>query len=436
MFQLSDRFRRRLGLVLFVFLCLVPTGLVLALGVARHLPRHVRNAQQRLSFQLGRTVTLGRVRHPRPGVIVYEQLRCLDPAGGQPLLACGQVRVERTRSGVALPRGRGVLKLTANHVEVDARRGERLWPLLVRLLERRPGGEPFDLEWSAGEVAISGPSTCFALGGVRGSVKTRPQGAQAEVVFRPAAEDTAKPVRLRLVQNRQVDPAVLGFDLETGEGSVPSDFLGLALPPMQGLGSACRFGGSLWANHAAHGWEGELVGRFADVDLDRLVTDRFPHRLSGTAQVTLEKVRFRSGRIEHAAGMLSAGRGVASRSLVESAMHRLAVWSANPLSGPGRLVAFDQLAVAFHLDAGGLWLEGRCPAAPPGTILLGAYGQRFAQPPDGPKPLADLVGMLVGDEQSQVPAAPQTAWLLSRLPPAGLASATQTAEHATGRELR
>jgi hypothetical protein len=86
MFQLTDRTRRKTTITLFFLLCLVPTGVLLALGIWRHRPGYAACEADRLSRLSGLTVKLGDVEHLRPGVTVYHALELCDPETGEPML--------------------------------------------------------------------------------------------------------------------------------------------------------------------------------------------------------------------------------------------------------------------------------------------------------------------------------------------------------------
>ena len=90
---------------------------------------------------------------------------------------------------------------------------------------------------------------------------------------------------------------------------------------------------------------------------------------------------------------------------------------------PGDLVQYEQLALGFVLDAGGLSLQGRCTMTDAGAILVDRYNCLLGGPISQPRPVIALLQTLVPNSELQVPATRQTDWLIRRLPVPQLAPA-------------
>jgi hypothetical protein len=158
-----------------------------------------------------------------------------------------------------------------------------------------------------------------------------------------------------------------------------------------------------------------LSGQFTDVDLQSLVSEQFPHRLGGTAEITLQKARFSHGRLEDAVGTFSSGPGVVSQSLVAAAIEFLHLIPGPANNHTDMLRQYEQLAFAFVVDPAGLTLSGACSSGPGVVMRLGdgtVLGEAGA--PSGP--LVALVRTLVPQSDVQVPATRQSDWLIERLP--------------------
>ena len=94
MFQLHDRTRRRLTILAFCCLCVIPTILVLGWGLWRRLPGHIGAEARRLGQQLGVKVTLEGIQRLRPRTVLYKGLALIDPETGATLLKCRRLEAQ------------------------------------------------------------------------------------------------------------------------------------------------------------------------------------------------------------------------------------------------------------------------------------------------------------------------------------------------------
>ena len=446
MFRLHDRTRRRICLAAFGLLCVVPTVLTGGWCIWRHLPGRVAAEAAALQRELGLDVSLQGLKHLRPGIVLYEGLALFDPETGETVLRCRVLEAARSQTAGKEGQSRTTLGLIASQPEIEVGSLDRLGQLLLRLMQRRPGTDPVDLRLTAADVTLRSQQSSQTLAGLLGEITTLPNRTHAEIAFRlasvdsasvdsasvdsasvdsasvdSASVDSAEPIRIRVVRNRETIPPSTGFQLDTAGQPIPCDVLAMGLPILEPLGPRCRFRGYLWANEAPGGrasgsWNGELIGQLLDVDLGRQVTDRFPHRLSGTAQLTLRSARFYEGRLEDASGTLVAGPGVIGRSLMDAAVGYLRLYRDNEPPASGDLVPYEQLAMDFRIDSQGLTLRGRCPGGRPGAILVDRQGRWLGEPVLQPLPVVALLQTLVPASHVQVPATRQTDWLMRHLP--------------------
>jgi hypothetical protein len=417
--RLHEALRRRLCVLAFLLLCVAPTAAVLAWGVSRHLPWYVRAEAERLAGPLGLEVSLDRVFHPRPGVVVYEGLQLTDPETGRAILHCRQLRAAWSKPADANTTARQTLSLAASGAEIDAAGLDRLVELIQRGLRRGPGWADIEVCLNALEVSVRSAPSARMMTGVEGFLRPVHGGSYGEIWFRLAGTETAEPVRIRIGRDRGKKPPCTGLEFYTGGGAMPCSLLALGLPGLDRLGPQSRFRGRIWMNETPEGQTCDLTGQFAEIDLERLLGDRFPHTLGGTAQLTVEQARLQEGRLQQAAGSLTAGPGAVSRSLLDSAIQSLGLAQGVEPPGTGDLVAYEQLAVAFQLDGAGLRLRGVCPVPGPGTVMVGPSSRLLAEPDARwqPLPVASLVRTLVPPNRADVPAARQADWLWRVLPP-------------------
>jgi hypothetical protein len=439
MFQLHDRTRRRVCLGGFLLLGVLPALLAGGWCLSRNLPGCVQTEADQLGRQLGLDVKLGGVKYLRPGATLYEDLEASDPETGKTVFRCRLLEVARQWSTNEQGQRRATVVMTVSQPEVEATALDRIWQCLQRTLEGFSGRLDADLRLSAAELTLCAARNSQTLTDVEGLMETLPGGTHAQLHFRLVGADTPEPARIRLVRNRQVSPPASGFELYTGGGELPCSVLAMGVSELRPLGPRCRFRGYIWANETPDGWEGEVTGQLMELDLGSLITDHFPHRLSGIGEATIQRARLRHGRLEEGSGILVAGPGTIDRSLLAAAVDRLGLVAGTGLSprplgegqgegtgmsprplgegrGEGERIRYEQLAMAITLDAQGLRLRGRCTTAEPGTILSDGRSRLLGEPLQGPQPVSALVQTLVPQSIVQVPASRQTDWLLRHLP--------------------
>ncbi len=417
MFQLYDKTRRRICVAAFLTLGVLPALLVGGWCWGRHTWGCLQVEAQQLSRQLGLNVKLGGMKHLRPGVVLYEQFAAADPETGRPIFRCRLLEIARQTPSAGGPAAtrRPTLLLTASQPEVDAASLDRVWQCLQRSLEGLGGPLETDLRLSAAELTLRAADNSQTLTEVKGTMESLPDGTHVRLDFRLVGANTPEPAHICLVRNRQVSPPASGFELHTGGGELPCGVLAMGLRELKPLGDRCRFRGIIWANETPDGWQGEVTGQLVDLDLGGLVSDHFPHKLSGAGEVTIESARFRHGRLEQGSAVV-AGPGRIDRSLLAAAVERLGLVPTAELLRNGDLVEYKQLAFSATLDAQGLTLRGRCDAAERGTILSDGRHRLLGESQQPPTPAVALVRMLVPQSAVQVPASRQTDWLLQHLP--------------------
>jgi hypothetical protein len=416
MFHLHDQTRRSITLMAFVVLALLPTVIVLGYGVAWRLPQHAQAEAERLGDRIGMKVSIGAVRHLRPGLVRYEGLELFNPETGRPVLQCKALQAGWDQIADAEGHPQSALVLSATEPEIDLAQAEQVWRLADRLFLGRADG-PLEVRLACGDLCLKLGESRQTLGQPELTVTTDPQGTRAELRFRLSGGDSPSPVRIAVARDRRTQPPLTRFDLDTGPSAMPCWLLARGLPSLAGLGADCRYCGALWASLLPAGWEGGLKGRFSRLDLDRLVTDHFPHKLSGLAEVTVRQAEFHQGRLAKLDGSINAGPGVVSRSLIDDAAQFLRLTAA---TDPGMVVPelpYQTLAASFLLDHRGLQLHGLCPPEGSKVILTGPYRWIAGEPEVQPQPLAGLLQTLIPVQHIRVPAGAD--WLFDRLPMSG-----------------
>jgi len=394
--------------IAFFAFCALPTAWVVVWIGLRHHPRCVAAREAQWSAALGLDVSLGGVSTPRPGITLLSDVRLADRETHEDVARVRVVQVTRNDEETLL---------VLSQAEVKGDRLGQLWESLHDRILRRDPAHPIAVQWSASEVTLDVAGELRTLTDVRGRVDPTQAAARATFEFRIAGQDMPDPVQVCLIRNRQMTPSATRVELHTGQTDLSCSMLSAHVPSLQRLGDACRFRGSIWAMETAAGWQGEATGRLTQVDLDRLVSDAFPHKLSGTAQVAMRRFVVRAGRLSEATGCVWAGPGVVSRSLLTAAAQSMDLVLCGPAEqGGDALLPYRQLAFELKVDERGLTLFGQCDNAATGTILANATGPLLGQPPNQPSPVVALVRTLVPQSEVQVPATRETTALLHALP--------------------
>ncbi len=413
MFQFHDRTRRRVVLGVFGALCVAPTLLVLLWGLNRQMPWYTAAEIKQLASVLGMKVHADRVWNTKPGAWRYDGLSLHDPETGRCLFRCEQLEVSHTGRGSNSP---ATLALRAHKPTTDALGAAALFQLLSRAMQGQMCPSLLDLQWKMDKLVFGEANEAIQLAEVSGGMQSHPGGVQAQLQFRLADDAGAEPVHIEIHRNRQVSPAGLELKLYTGAAPLPCRLLAVGMPAFSPLGPDCQFRGYLRADRVPGGWVGELTGHFSEVDLGRLVRERFAQHLTGLGQVTIERAGFNRGRVEYAWGSIAVGPGTIARPLLDTAVEQMSlIQHAFPNTNDNR-VSYQQLAANWQLSVDGLHIEGRCTSAGPGTLLTGTEPWQVSEPVVQPLPVAALVRTLVLDQSPKVPATAQAEWLLRHLP--------------------
>jgi hypothetical protein len=405
MFRLREITKIRLCRAAFFAVCLAPTLAVLAWSVTIRLPEYRQAHERAIGALLGLEARLTRVSSPRPDTTLYEWLELWDPDRKQLLarLPLVEVRDEGDRQlSIELP-----LPAIANGLRLDA---------FCHLAqeELRTSRGPRRLRLAAPNLTLHYGDGDLTFTELEGELENTAEWARARASFRRAQGDTTfEPGELSIVDRREGDAVGRAVHFTTGAVPLACSAGASLWPALKHLGKASQFQGHLSWSDVGGRRKAELRGQFTAIDLDRLVTGQLPYKLSGRADLELERMTLDDGRIETATGTLVAGPGTISRALVRSAETHLGIQAAASAAGAGNPLAYSRLGIAFDIGADGLALGGA--ADKQGSLLV--HGQKvLALAPASRQPALNLVRTLAPQTHLQVPAARETELLTRALP--------------------
>ena len=415
MFDLHDNTRRWICRTGFFALALLPTLSVLAWTASHYLSDAVDSHQRQLSDRLGLQVKIGSVSYPRPGLTRYESVKLIDPDTDRIAFQCQTLEVSGPDNN---------LVLVACEAEMDVDSLAHVWRLVAdKLRTHSLDGQP-TLRLFAQQITLHGKGRAQTITDVIGQItplrsKESPRDGgdvQARLRYHVVGNRSSQPALITIGRKATGNAIVTYLNLHTQETQLPLALLQPLLPAMKNLGNEAFFRGEIQAQETAAGWQGDVAGELTGVDLNRLITENFfPHKLSGTASITIGDAKFDQGRLLSAWGVLSAGPGVVEPSLLKSASRWLSLKSA-PL-GDQRSFRYDHLGIRFQVDDGKLLIQPDSLHLQDKAIMTAATGPLLWQESNQPQPLLGLVRMLVPHQNEvYVPATRETDWLLGHLP--------------------
>jgi hypothetical protein len=390
----------------FVALCLIPTTMVLGWSVVRQLPGHTAAEAETLRELTGLRATLGRLSHPLPGQLLYEDVELADPETGATVLRARVVEITQQANKTLVQ---------ASQVELTGEGTAEIWQLLERHLRRGTVRPTAQIYLSTNELTWHGPAGSQTLSDFTGRIGPTTQGIEADLKFRLAGQELVDLATLRIERKLTDSLPSTHVQFNTGGGRFPARVLAPLIKAESWLGTQAQFDGYLSFEEREGRWTGDLQGHLIALDLDTLVSQHFPHTLSGSADLTIRKAIVADNHLVEANGSLRCGAGMIGRSLWTAGIEHLGMRTTAAPVASATTTPFKQLACSFVLSRRGLQLFGECENTP-GTVLLADAGVLWQQPSYDAQPVASLIRTLVPQSEVQVPASHESQWLIDVLP--------------------
>lgn len=398
---LSDSQRRTLLRVLFLTVCVIPCLVTFTWGWVIRTDAYRNSWQQSLSTQLGMRVIVAQVRTPRPGTVLLENVRGYDPETDAEAFHCRALEVEDFADG---------RHLRASQPEIHATHGGRLFAALERRLRRETPEAETAVTFEAAELTWRVGGESQTLVDVEALAGPAESAQQLLINFALPGTPAEHPVALKISRHTSAQPETT-VELDTGAAVVPCGLLAPLTDAVGVLGRNARFAGRVKLRHTADGWNGVVAGDVTEADLDALVSERFPHVLSGAAELQIHRAEIAGGRLDRAEVSVEAGPGQVSWSLVRAAEQHLgmATGTAAEVSS-GKIVPFTRLSFDAVIVNGRLTLRSR------GSDRQGLVMESGVTPllrePAGPQATANLLRALAPAAELQVPAVAAAAALV------------------------
>ena len=406
MARMHERTRRFICRAAFLLLCVAPTAIIAPWSIARSLPSHAAAETLQLRELLGLDVTVGRVTHPLPGVILFENVEVADPETGE--FVAHLRSVEITHSGTKT-------LVEASQVELSGNGAEHFWSLVDRRLRRGMSSPESQVYFSASELTWHGAETLQTFTDFGGRLGPTKEGVEVDLKFRLAGQQLVDLASLRIERKLRDGRPSTHAQFNTGGGRFSARLLEMLAADCKWFGPDAEFEGYLSLEEREGSWTGDLQGRLAHVDLDTLVSERFPHTLSGQAEVTIRKAIIKDSRLVEADGSIRAGPGMVSRSLLVAGVEHLGMQAQATLDSSATTTTLSQLAATFVLTQRGLQILGECTSAP-GVVMTGPDGVLWRQPSYEAQPVTQLIRTLAPPSELQVSASDESRWLINALP--------------------
>lgn len=279
--------QRRLCRWLFLLACVLPTLFVASWIAWRWQPGFRHGPLVALGGALGVRFECDQSETPRPGEIVCRGVRLVDPETGALLAELDRLHVLRQNGQQRIDAG--VLVIDPQHLATLAE--------TVRLSLRSSRGECAAIRFH--EVQL-GQHTRWQDAVLR----VEDDASQGRVLL---LAERATGAQLRLERNRQIEPPVTRFSIDTGDNAIAWRTIARLTPLPDELGTEAEFRGRLVVSRESSA--GSLDGSIAGVDLAHLAPRAAAIKTDKPAAITSLRVAWRLERMTQLDLNVEAGAG-------------------------------------------------------------------------------------------------------------------------------
>ncbi|QDT02480.1 hypothetical protein K227x_08570 [Rubripirellula lacrimiformis] len=419
---MHERTQRGIARLMFVLCCAVPTSITLAVVVMMATPWYAgrvrRSAEAELSRATGLVVQIGRFTRTSPSTIRIDELRILEPET--------QAEVAYVRQLDWVDRDDEV-SILLRQPKLQSATLPSAWRLIHDRFLCRPEQTGRPIRFAANDLTIAdGPSSGMTLTDVDAWIEPEPDAVQAVILCMLAtsgsdASRDGTPIDITIRRDRSGQTPTTEWTIDTHDNALPCTTLAKYLDgPMGRLGAAATFSGSMrWHLEADRWWIDLGTSHIDGLSLDR-ISEKQPHRFSGTGRLDFERCRIEPRRSVDIAGTFTASDGQIGRSLLASAHMNLGFDVRVP---PGTEdLQYDRIAMRFSLLDTELRINGICHTEQgytsfPEGIAMHAGGFPLVRTDGLPLRSIALMTALAPSHSEMVPLSAQNAWLTDILIP-------------------
>lgn len=412
MFVARSAARIRLVRLAFLVLGLAPAAGLTAWAIHLQGEAHRAAIERRWQEAVGLPLVIGRVEHPRPGVVRGHD--CALPATeDRPAIGLPLIEVESSADEDRIRIARFVCDTAAAAALADL---ARTWLADDVRFRRTCIVDVSDFVWG-GVTSPSTESLPSPAVPLRAECVVGPVGRALRIVRRGPREDEVRIVREPLPA-AEGDATIQSFSV-TASCTEPIPLGVLAVAAGAGLQSAsasaaAMVSGSLEANRGLDGWAGKARGTITGIDLAAAAT-AVGGRGMGSAAVEITRLGWSGGRVTDALFECTAAAGSLDGRLFDRIVLALGARpgpAAIPLP-PGGERGFDEAACIVGVGPHGVQV---LPTARLPTGIAISQGKVLLAAPTLPVPGDRIAWMLSTPDTAYGPAIGPGSWLISVLP--------------------
>ena len=200
---------------------------------------------------------------------------------------------------------------------------------------------------------------------------------RAEIEFRSSHADlSVRSTRISIVRDTRHAVPVTRVVVNTPEADVDGCMLAGPSSWLSQLGEHVRFRGLIFVDLTSQGWQGEVTGHVAGIQLQPLVENRLPHGVTGEASVDIRQAVFDNSRL----GLIGGCQCWTRQSQRGLLTHCDRLGCSTPKSSVSEnntadaMQDYEQFALMVDMTQQGVIVRGVCDPPRDGSIIMSRFG--------------------------------------------------------------